>query len=69
MASVLSEYLKETNGVPVMTKNALNQLVKEQFPHCKKASTKLHQNHSWSLVLTSNKYFQGKIDFLGETEK
>ncbi|KAL8184694.1 UNVERIFIED_CONTAM: hypothetical protein K2H54_025478 [Gekko kuhli] len=34
MASILSGYLEDKNGVPVITKNGLSQLVKEQFPHC-----------------------------------
>ncbi|KAL8184623.1 UNVERIFIED_CONTAM: hypothetical protein K2H54_022319 [Gekko kuhli] len=31
MASVLSDYVEEKNGVPVMTKDGLDQLVKQQF--------------------------------------
>ncbi|KAL8184648.1 UNVERIFIED_CONTAM: hypothetical protein K2H54_022954 [Gekko kuhli] len=36
MACVLSDCLKDKNGVPVITTDGLNQLVKEQFPHCEK---------------------------------
>ncbi|KAL8184612.1 UNVERIFIED_CONTAM: hypothetical protein K2H54_021938 [Gekko kuhli] len=36
MGSILSEYLEDKNSVPVLTKDGLNQLVKEQFPHCEK---------------------------------
>ncbi|KAL8184593.1 UNVERIFIED_CONTAM: hypothetical protein K2H54_021406 [Gekko kuhli] len=36
MASVVSCYLKDKNGVPMISKDGLNQLVKEQFPHCEK---------------------------------
>ncbi|KAL8184607.1 UNVERIFIED_CONTAM: hypothetical protein K2H54_021814 [Gekko kuhli] len=36
MGSFLSDYLEEEKGVPVISKDGLNQLVKEQFPHCEK---------------------------------
>ncbi|KAL8184618.1 UNVERIFIED_CONTAM: hypothetical protein K2H54_022123 [Gekko kuhli] len=36
VGSVLSHYRKDKNGVPKDPKDGLNQLVKEQFPHCKK---------------------------------
>ncbi|KAL8184611.1 UNVERIFIED_CONTAM: hypothetical protein K2H54_021913 [Gekko kuhli] len=35
-ASVVSEYLDEEKGVSKITKNGLNQLVKEEFPHFQK---------------------------------
>ncbi|KAL8184596.1 UNVERIFIED_CONTAM: hypothetical protein K2H54_021479 [Gekko kuhli] len=36
MACVVSEYLQEKKNVPVITKDGLNQLMEEQFPHCEK---------------------------------
>ncbi|KAL8184625.1 UNVERIFIED_CONTAM: hypothetical protein K2H54_022349 [Gekko kuhli] len=33
MASVLSDYVEEKNGVPVITKDGLDQLVEQQFPN------------------------------------
>ncbi|KAL8184644.1 UNVERIFIED_CONTAM: hypothetical protein K2H54_022868 [Gekko kuhli] len=36
MGSFVSDYLEEEKGVPVITTDGLNQLVKEQFPHCEK---------------------------------
>ncbi|KAL8184627.1 UNVERIFIED_CONTAM: hypothetical protein K2H54_022385 [Gekko kuhli] len=41
MASVLSDNLEEKNGVPVITKDGLKQLVEQQFPHCKKVPGRL----------------------------
>ncbi|KAL8184646.1 UNVERIFIED_CONTAM: hypothetical protein K2H54_022918 [Gekko kuhli] len=36
MASVLRGFLEDKNGVPKVTKDGLNQMMKEQFPHFKK---------------------------------
>ncbi|KAL8184621.1 UNVERIFIED_CONTAM: hypothetical protein K2H54_022198 [Gekko kuhli] len=36
VGSLLSGCLKDKNGVPVIPKDRLKQLVKEQFPHCEK---------------------------------
>ncbi|KAL8184642.1 UNVERIFIED_CONTAM: hypothetical protein K2H54_022826 [Gekko kuhli] len=36
MGSVFSDYLEDEKGVSMITKDGLNQLVKEQFPHCEK---------------------------------
>ncbi|KAL8184617.1 UNVERIFIED_CONTAM: hypothetical protein K2H54_022082 [Gekko kuhli] len=36
VGSVLSHYRKDKNGVPKNPKDEMNQLVKEQFPHCEK---------------------------------
>ncbi|KAL8184628.1 UNVERIFIED_CONTAM: hypothetical protein K2H54_022487 [Gekko kuhli] len=34
--SLLSDCLVDKNGAPVVSKDALNQLVIEMFPHCEK---------------------------------
>ncbi|KAL8184632.1 UNVERIFIED_CONTAM: hypothetical protein K2H54_022579 [Gekko kuhli] len=36
VGSLLSGCLVDKNGVPVFSKDGLNQLVTEMFPHCKK---------------------------------
>ncbi|KAL8184594.1 UNVERIFIED_CONTAM: hypothetical protein K2H54_021439 [Gekko kuhli] len=53
MATGLSDYLEDKNGVLVFIKNGLNQMVKEQFPHCEKCPLrKVLTNTEYNLIKT-----------------
>ncbi|KAL8184613.1 UNVERIFIED_CONTAM: hypothetical protein K2H54_021967 [Gekko kuhli] len=53
VGSLLSGYLKDKNGVSVIPKDGLDQLVKEQFPHCEKFHM-IDDSLIWELPMRSN---------------
>ncbi|KAL8184631.1 UNVERIFIED_CONTAM: hypothetical protein K2H54_022547 [Gekko kuhli] len=53
VASLLSEYLVEENGALVISKDGLNQLVAEMFPHCEKFNM-IDDSLIWELRMRSD---------------